>query len=365
MGKSTTSQLHINCPNCGSPEVAYSAKEQALHCNYCDYTKALPNRQDEIIERALEASFSLEDAPRGLQVESHVFHCEGCGSDISVSKETVNFSCPFCGSEHVNEKAVEQRVIQPSGLLPFTVPKEEAILKFKNWIGRGWFRPNNLSKLARVQNLQGIYLPFWTYDAYTESQWHADAGYYYYENRTVRGPDGKPMTQTVQKIRWRPASGYYEHFFDDVLVCASHGISQSGIERIYPFPLKELINYDSRYVLGWETEIYQKNIREGFNIADQIMDQQIRHACASRIPGDTYRHLRVRTQKDGLTFKHILLPVWVAGYRYKGKVFQFLVNGQSGKVSGSKPWSWPKIIIAVILGAIALGALFYYLEMNQ
>ena len=365
MSESTTAHLNIKCPNCGSPEVGYSAEKFALHCEYCGYTRDLPREKDNVVERPLRDSYSLRDVPKGLEISLTEIHCNSCGSDLAIPKGQVNITCPFCGSTSVNESAQSERVIQPSGILPFTVPQEEAVEKFKNWIGAGWFRPGNLSRLARIQRVVGVYLPFWTYDAYTESQWTADAGYYYYETQKVRGPDGRIQTRTIQKVRWRPARGYYEHFFDDVLICSSHGIQQSLAERIYPFHLDHIVNYDSQYLLGWETELYQKNIREGFDIADQIMDRHIRSACASQIPGDTYRNLRVHTEKDGITFKHILLPIWIAGYTYKSKVYQFVVNGQTGKIAGYKPWSWPKIIAAICLGLILIATIVYLTEVYQ
>jgi len=356
------SSLHITCPNCGSPHVAYSAEHQALHCTYCDYAKHLPRGNDEIVERSLSDSYNAPESSKGLELSSKEIHCESCGSDTLISHDTVSISCPFCGSNHVNEQAMSSRIIKPSGVLPFSVPKEEAESKFKSWIGAGWFSPGNLSQKAQIDSLRGVYLPFWTFDAFTESHWKADAGYYYYVQEKVRGPNGQIETRSVQKVRWQSASGYFDHFFDDTLICASHGVSQNMVDQVLPYHLDQVINFDNRYLLGWDTELYQKDLKAGYEIADRKMDDFIHHACAGRIPGDTYRNLRIKTEKHRHTFKHLLLPLWIAGYTYNSKIFQFIVNGQSGKISGKKPVSWIKITLLIIVVAILAGLIYYFTE---
>ena len=354
--------LQVKCPNCGNPQVTFDEGLGKLHCDFCGYTQDLSKAKDEIIERPLHAGMEMDDTRRGLNVEAKAYHCSGCGSDLLVPGDQAGLTCPFCGSEAVNETATETRVIQPAGVLPFKVSKETAYEKFRKWLGRGWFHPNNLTKLASLEKIQGVYLPFFTFDAYTHSQWSAQAGHYYYETQSYTDANGQRQTRQVQKIRWVPANGHFQHFFDDVLVVASHGVQQGLAEGIYPYDLTEVVNYDAHYLLGWETELYQHDLKESYQVADRIMDDDIKQSIIRQIPGDTYRHLRIRTQKDRLTYKHILLPSWVAGYRYKNKVFQFLVNGQTGRINGKKPYSPTKIAIAVILGLLVILGIYIAVE---
>ncbi|WNJ19539.1 hypothetical protein [Pontibacter sp. G13] len=364
MATETSTHLNIKCPNCGSPEVVFHAGNQALTCSHCGYEKQLPKETHEIVEQPLGASFHLEDAQTGLEIVTKAYHCNGCGADVAVEADQVNFACPFCGSENVNESALDTRIIRPAGVMPFKVEKSTALDAFKHWLGQGWFRPGDLAKKAQVDKLKGVYLPFWTFDAHTSSQWRADAGYYYYVQESYTDSDGNRQTRQVRKVRWEPAAGRHSEFFDDVMVIASQGVSQDMMEDILPFNIKDVVNYDSRYLLGWETELYQKDLKEGFGVADDIMDQAIRAACSRAVPGDTQRNLRVKTQKTGLTFKHLLLPVWVAGYTYKGKIYQFIVNGQNGQVAGKKPWSAIKIALAVLAAAAVAAAIWYFSEMQ-
>ncbi len=356
--------ISVPCNACGS-EMTFDPGTQGLHCTHCGNRRELPRSSDRIIERSFSETFSLSHQPTGLDVETKLFHCNNCGSNTVVDPDVVSFTCPFCSSKNVNESAFDRRMIRPSGVLPFKITKNKAVNMFKAWIGKGrLFRPSKLGKLARMDGINSVYLPFWTYDANTASSWHADAGYYYYESQTFRDRDGNVQTRQVQKTRWVPVSGYYEHYFNDVLVGGSHGLKQKEVEKISPYELKDVVNYDSRFILGHESEVYQKDVYEGYKIADHIMDNEIRKQCSRMVPGDTQRNLRINTRKSKVTFKHLLLPVWIAAYQFKGKIYRFIVNGQTGKVSGKKPVSWGKVIIAILIATGVIGALVWLLN-NQ
>lgn len=346
--------IHVDCKACGS-EMTYDPGKRMLVCNHCGNTQALGAASDLVVERSYNEAWDLSDQAQGFDIPTKTFHCNGCGANTAVEPGTTRFVCPFCASENVNAEAHESRVVRPAGVLPFLIAKPQAMDKFKEWIRKGFFAPNNLKRLAKLDGLRSVYLPFWTYDADTESAWTADAGYYYYESEYYTDKEGKTQERRVRKTRWVPASGYYAHDFNDVLVLGSQGLTQNFVERIYPFELKDVVNYDSRYMLGHDSEVYQRDVHEGFDVASDIMDAEIRSAIVRRIPGDTYRNLHVNTRKSAITFKHILLPIWIAAYKYNGKLFQFLVNGQTGKISGKKPVSFWKVamLVLVILGAIA------------
>ena len=136
------------------------------------------------------------------------------------------------------------------------------------------------------------------------------------------------------------------------------------IEKIFPFELEKVINYNNDLVVGWESEIYNIDVKDGYGIADQKMDVEIKEQARREVGGDTQRFVRVHSQKWGQTFKHIVLPLWICSYRYNDKVYQFVVNGQTGKIAGNKPLSWIKVTIAVVL-VLAIIALIYFLSVNN
>jgi hypothetical protein len=164
---------------------------------------------------------------------------------------------------------------------------------------------------------------------------------------TVRGKDGK--THRVQKMRWTRVSGRVARFFDDVVILASRSLPKHFTDALQPWGLEALTEYRPDYLSGFRAEGYTVDLDEGMQEARGIMDARIRHDIARDIGGDAQRIGVVETQLSDVTFKHILLPVWLAAYRYGGKPYRFVVNGQTGKVQGERPYSAIKIAIAVIL----------------
>lgn len=339
--------------------MGYSAEKQKISCHYCGYAEDYSRAKDKLVENPLDEAIAAAPKMQMVEIDKKVFDCQSCGSKFMVESDKVKVSCGFCGSDNVNEEAFDIQYIKPAGILPFAVPQANAQAAFRKWIRQGWFHPSKLKRLAVMEDLHGIYIPFWTYDAQTDSQWSGEAGYHYYETRTVR-VNGKMQTQQVQKTRWVKKSGQLRHFFDDVLIVASHGLNQDEIRKIFPYKLDGVVNYDPKLMLGWEGEIYDVEVDEGFHRANGIMDKRLSDLCSMELGGDTQRFLRVETRKYLKTFKHILLPLWISSYRYNGKVYHFTINGQTGKVGGKKPISAWKVALAV-LAVLAFFALIYFL----
>ena len=146
--------------------------------------------------------------------------------------------------------------------------------------------------------------------------------------------------------------------FDDILVLASRSLPPKQADALEPWDLKNLVPYGDEYLSGFLAESYTVSLEEGFRKAQGIMETAIRAAACRDIGGDHQRIHSVRTWYQNITFKHILLPIWISAYRFKEKVYRFLVNGRSGEVQGERPWSWVKILLAVLGGlVVAAGAL--------
>ncbi|MEO0776663.1 MAG: hypothetical protein AAFW73_17925 [Bacteroidota bacterium] len=352
--------LNLPCPSCGS-QLLYSAEKQKINCEYCGYVEEVNTAQDQVVERSLNEA--IESIPQIVpeKIDKKVFHCESCGAQFMVEQNRPKISCGFCGSNNVNLEAFEHRYIQPVGIIPFYIGRAEADKRFLEWIGQGFFHPSKLKKLASRQDLHGVYIPFWTYDAQTEAQWRGEAGFFYYETKTVR-KHGQVHTEQVQKVRWERRSGSIEHFFDDVLVVASGGLEQKQVNRLLPFRLEEVVNFDPRLMMGWEAEVYQLEVDEGYRRAERIMEDRLRQMCSAQLGGDTQRNLHVQTEKHAQTFKHLILPLWICSYRYQNKLYRFYINGQTGKVHGEKPLSWIKITILVIVFVLIMVGIWYLRE---
>ena len=257
------------------------------------------------------------------------------------------------------------RHIKPRAVLPFALPEESARNAMKDWLGGLWFAPNGLQQYARKgRRMQGIYVPFWTYDAQTASSYRGERGTVYYVTRTVMR-DGKRVQQQVPKIRWRATSGRGARFFDDVLVLASKSLPKRFTDALAPWDLAALEPYAPEYLAGFRAEAYAVTLDEGYAQAREVMDAMIQRDVRFDIGGARQRIHNIQTQVSDVTFKHILLPVWLAAYKYRGKTYRFVVNGRTGRVQGERPWSAIKITIAVILGALLAAGLGYLYAQAQ
>jgi hypothetical protein len=243
-------------------------------------------------------------------------------------------------------------------VLPFRVDREAAAVAFSSWLGGLWLRPSNLKKLASVSEMTGMYVPYWVFDANVHSDWTALAGYYYYVEETYTTTDDRGRSvqrrRRVQKVRWEPAWGSRDDSYDELLVCGSRGLPADLTQKLEPFDTKALRRYDPSFLAGWRAEEYSVDLNAAWKLGVERMAQSQRARCSGDVPGDTQRALNVANRFSDEKFKHVLLPIWISVYRYQGKPFRFLVNGQTGEVTGHAPWSVLKItLLCVVLALVA------------
>ena len=289
------------------------------------------------------------------------FHCQTCGADTAVPADTRTFTCPFCDSNYVVElPAAETGRQPPEFVIGFAVTPEQARVKFRRWLAQGyWFRPGDLSRASGEDKLKGVYLPFWSFSMLAESAWGANIGEYWYRTETYTTiENGKTVThtRTVTETEWRPLSGRHHEYYSGFLVSGSRGLPQGNAESIKPFQLAALKRYDPSYLAGWLSEEYSINREEALAICQQEFARREEAACGAFMPGDTHQGLQVSTAFSHVNSDLVLLPVYVLSYRYGGKLFRFLVNGQTGRIAGQKPLSAGRIagFVAAIIGLILL-----------
>lgn len=342
------------CGTCGA-DVVWNPGAAALKCPYCGSETALPTSSDQVVERPLEEALQ---APRdlGWGAERKSVRCTKCGATTTFDPGVSASRCAFCATPAVVEAPTASNHVRPAGLLAFAVDRNVATQRFRSWVSGLWFRPNDLKTKSSVTAMQGVYVPFWTFDALTHNRWTAEAGYHY----TVQVEaieNGKRVMRSETRTRWEPAAGFLEKPFDDVPVPASKGLPPGLARGIEPYPTGGLVPYDPQYLSGFLAEEYAVDLPDALGTAKERMTQEIYSACSGEVPGDTQRNLQVSTAWSGLTCKNALLPVWISAYEYAGKPFRFLVNGVTGKVDGNAPFSAVKIALAVA-AVIALLVLF-------
>ena len=362
-----TDDHRFPCPQCGS-DMRFAPGEGRLICDHCGHSAPVTPVQAGPWAREAPALVEMDyntaiaaKLPREEMEETRVSACTGCGAQIEFQPDIHAKECPYCATPVVTDTGLH-RHIKPKGLIPFQVSEPQAHKAMSDWLGRLWFAPSGLQAYAsRARRMEGIYVPYWTYDADTATQYRGQRGDIHYV--TVRGRDGKPRLE--QRIRWRRASGRVTRFFDDILILASRSLPKHFTDRLAPWDLRQLAPYRAEFLSGFRAEGYQVALDEGFEEAKAIMEDQIRADIRRDIGGDMQRIEQMTLRIEDVTFKHILLPIWVAAYRYRGQSYRFVVNGQTGRVQGERPYSWIKIAIAVLLAAIVIGAGAYgylYLE---
>src|SRR5262245_61532387 len=350
------------CLNCGA-KVEFDPRERARKCRYCGHTTAVEDAGGEVEERDFNeyAGKLVKGNVRGIEGRSTQTRCGACGAMVLLEDKVVTDECPFCGSHLENKPEAVEGMLPPESLIPFRVDLRAAREAFEKWLGNLWFAPSELQKIANLGQLTAIYIPYWTYDAMTYTKYRGMRGDDYQETEyyTERDANGNEVqrSRTVTRTNWYPVSGEVQHFFDDLLVCGSKSIPPHLLDELEPWDTGELEPFQDSFLAGLKTERYAVDLRAGLKIAKQMMQPTIHSLVRQDIGGDHQRIEATDTRYLGVTFKHCLLPVWVASYHYHEKLFQILINGRTGKVSGERPWSWMKIIRLVAIIVLVVGAI--------
>ena len=347
----------FECDGCGAL-MLFEPSAHALRCPFCGSTRGIEQDDDYV---AVEHALERPDESRRRVEAPKVFRCDNCGAEVTYTGATVSSSCTFCGSEHVVERTGEAGRILPESVIPFAVGFESAKDLWRRWLGRGLFRPRRLLDAATGEALRGVYVPHWTFDARAWSRWTAEAGYTY----TVTVGFGQNARRET-RIRWEPAAGERTDGFDDILVCASKGLDDRLMDEAKPYDLDRIERYRAEFLAGFGAEEYTVDLPSGWSRAREWASEIQRRRAAGDVPGDTHRSLRVWTQFGDVTWKHLLVPLWIATYRWKGKTFRFMVNGQTGKVVGTAPVSVLKVGVAILIAAaLVVGGMLLWKQYHR
>ncbi len=355
-----TSELETHrfpCEQCGA-DYRYNPASGSLTCDHCGHTDVLSEPAPPALEELDFTAALAANLPEAEMEVTRVTSCHNCAAQVEFDDTTHARECPFCATPVVGDTGAH-RHIKPKGVLPFAVQEGDAQKAMNDWLGGLWFAPSGLQQYARKgRRMEGIYVPFWTFDAHTRSHYQGQRGTIYYETQRIV-IDGKEQTRQVAKTRWRRVSGRVARFFDDVLVLGSRSLPQKHTEGLEPWDLSHLHPYQPRYLAGFRAEAYAVDLKEGFGDARQKMDQVIRRDVRFDIGGDRQRIDQLQTEVSDVTFKHVLLPVWMAAYKYRGKSYRFVINGQTGRVQGERPYSAIKIALAAVAALVIVGAAAY------
>ena len=359
------------CKGCGGT-LSFEPGTESLKCPFCGVQNEIDDGAEQVQEEDLVAAMVLmERAAGAAEAEADdklVVKCSACGAEATLAANVTSGKCPFCGTPQVATR-YSRKVIRPKSLLPFVVTSQQGRTLFKEWLGARWFAPSDLTKVANVDDaLKGWYIPFWTYDSQIETSYSGQRGDYYYETvmRTVM-VNGKPQMQShqVRRTRWSSASGRVQNSFDDVQVAGSTSIPEKDLRGIDGWDTDNLVPYRDEFVAGLQAESYTVDVKAGFETAKLYMLEGVRATIRRDIGGDEQRITSMSPHFYGLTFKHILVPIWIAAYRYGGASYRFVINARTGKVAGDRPYSAWKITGFVVMLLVIGGIIALVVAMNN
>ncbi|MFC1410156.1 hypothetical protein ACEZCY_12895 [Streptacidiphilus sp. N1-12] len=341
-----------SCESCGA-KVEFAAGTAALGCPYCGHQQSIAAVPRQVREHAFAELAQLPAKPMAVPGGVRTFVCPGCRA--VTESDALSDRCQFCATALVADASLTERVV-PEAVVPFELDRNAARDALRKWTSSRWFAPSSLKKVSEAETFKGTYLPHWTYDTNTRSDYRGERGEHYYETETyTETVDGQTQTRTrqVQKTRWWPASGTVQRFFDDVLVAGTTTVAEKQLDKLTPWPLEQAVPYQEEYLAGFQTLRYDVEPEPGLETAKQRMASVIEQDCRQDIGGDEQRVHRIETDYLDITFKLLLLPVWFLTYLHAGKPLQVMVNARTGEVIGERPYSAAKIAAAV-LAALAV-----------
>lgn len=231
-----------------------------------------------------------------------------------------------------------RRTIQSDWVVPLVVTATQAEQIFRQWLGSGFWRPSDAADAAQIGKISAVYLPFWVIEAHADTKWTADSS---------PAPPGC-------RGDWYPVSGENHASHRDILVGASSILTTTEVDAITPFDLRASVR-PSEFNLDLATvEMFRMPRKLARPHAQAIIQERERQICSKYVPGRS-RRVKVNVRIHGMVSRPVLLPVWILAYHYKQQLHRVLINGQTGKISGSAPFSYAKLVVVIAtVGAAVL-----------
>lgn len=324
--------INEKCPSCNAP-LKYDALKDQFKCEYCANVYSLEDLEN--YKKKNENFKSLEK-----MADMDGYRCSSCGAEIITGDNVASTSCVYCK----NTALIKDRLTglyAPSKIITFKYTKEDAINAFKKKCKGRLLIPKQFSDTKNIQEMEGLYVPFWLYDCNNDASLTAkctkvtswsDSRYHYTKTDTYNV--SRSGNLDFVKV---PADGSSR--FDDTIMSA-----------IEPFNYDEFKDFNMSYLSGYISEKYDVNSDEAYNVTiNRIKDDSKRYLLDS-IVGYTTKVVNSSNDNIKLTnTDYVLLPVWVLNIKFKDKIYHFAYNGQTGKMVGEIPVDKKKLMITIIV----------------
>lgn len=335
-----------SCPSCGAT-MKYSPKRLKLFCENCETCKDiefLPLGEKHLWENRNKNTSDVKEWAE----ETKNLKCPNCGANVILNKLEYSKACPYCGSSLVGDTS-ELPSIAPDGIIPFTFSNEEAVDKYVAGLRKKWFVPNAFKKAPPVDNIHGVYIPSFGYDADTISKYSGTLA----TDHTTRDAQGNTHTHTT----YQHISGTHKDKFVDTLVETSSKMNQTELMAIEPFDTSKMVKFNQSFIMGYTVEHYENTLEECKKVAESLMEDNIKNRILSGYHYDRVESFHMSTDYFDQKYMYYLLPTYKCDYKYKEKNYTTFMNGQTGKVGKGYPKSAVKITFFVLFWILLVGGI--------
>ncbi len=330
------------CVNCGA-DMVFSPSKGKLVCPFCD------SESDIHVGRPSFKSYFADVSTGYVGGGKAGYRCPNCDGLVKVEGFSTSMTCPYCGATNVINLS-ELSGLKPDGVLPFKVTQEEAIECGRKWIKKKVFAPRKAKQMFSPKEMNGLYVPSFIFNADTTSKYEGRFG----EEYQVQVKKGDQIV-TETRVRWYNVSGTWNRGFQDITIEACSKTTQNQMNGVLPFDLENSVSYDKAFLAGFSAERYDTSLKDSCDVAKDKMQKTIRNEIIRKYNPDRVDYLNVTTTYNNIEYEYILLPVWQSEYSYKKKIYDFIVNGRTGKSTGKAPVSALRILF-LVLGIVAVVA---------
>ncbi|MGN0612038.1 MAG: hypothetical protein ACI4JI_09650 [Ruminiclostridium sp.] len=353
--------LEYKCPCCCGP-LQFDTDSQKMKCPYCDneFDAETLKANDDILkeEKPDMMDWSSQPGNEWMQGEldgQKVYLCNSCGGQIICDDTTGSTDCPYCGSPVVlvGQFAGDKR---PDLIIPFKLDKEAAKAGFKQHLQKKRLLPKQFRKDSYIDEVKGVYVPFWLFGA------DADAQAYYHATKVSCWSDSQyNYTKTSHFRLFRSGSLSFER----VPVDGSSKMADDLMESIEPYYAQDEVPFQTAYLSGYIADKYDVDSDASIGRAnDRIKKSTLDQMATTAMGYTTVTPENASVQFKNSSVKYALYPVWLLTAKWNGEIYNFAMNGQTGKFVGNLPmdkgayWRWTGLI-ALIATVIAFGVSWF------
>ena len=355
----------------------FTGESGRLECDYCGSSfntaeiEALYGEKEanavEAAQNAAEAEQAIADGSdwdtSGLSEDwgadagsIKAYCCPSCGAELLCDATTAATSCPYCGNPSVIPGQFAG-ILKPDFVLPFKLSKEDAIKALKKHYLKKPLLPSTFSKANHLEEIKGVYVPFWMYDGEASGsvRFHATTVHKYTSG-------DYEITETSHYDVRRAGS----IAFEKIPVDASSKMPDDYMDSIEPYDYTELKPFSTAYLPGFLADKYDVSVQDCAERADSRCETSAVELMEQDARGD-YTSCTVESRNVTLhrgKVHYALMPVWLLSTKWNGKSFLFAMNGQTGKLVGDLPldkglyWKHFAAITGLcMLGVMAAGLL--------